>query len=98
MVVQYKYPATRELAVGDVDRCPALCLPLQWYTLNDVKSGRVHLTLEWVPTATEPDRLDQVREGGQVKGGPGRGGQGPGVMRCGGTDGGDPGALTPLLH
>ena len=38
--------------------CPLLLL--QWYTLNDVKSGRVHLTLEWVPTATEPDRLDQV--------------------------------------
>ncbi|CAB1353949.1 unnamed protein product, partial [Coregonus sp. 'balchen'] len=32
----------------------------QWYTLNDVKSGRVHLVLEWVPTVSEPDRLDQV--------------------------------------
>ncbi|XP_028261685.1 extended synaptotagmin-1-like isoform X2 [Parambassis ranga] len=32
----------------------------QWYTLSDVKSGRVHLVLEWVPTASEPDRLDQV--------------------------------------
>ncbi|XP_022073535.2 extended synaptotagmin-1 [Acanthochromis polyacanthus] len=32
----------------------------QWYTLNDVKSGRIHLVLEWVPTASEPDRLDQV--------------------------------------
>ncbi|XP_061583523.1 extended synaptotagmin-1 isoform X2 [Cololabis saira] len=32
----------------------------QWYTLNDVKSGRVHLVLEWVPTASEPDRLDHV--------------------------------------
>ncbi|KAM4740364.1 uncharacterized protein esyt1b [Anableps anableps] len=32
----------------------------QWYTLNDVKSGRVHLVLEWVPTSSEPDRLDQV--------------------------------------
>uniref|UniRef100_A0A8C7TNU2 Extended synaptotagmin-like protein 1b n=1 Tax=Oncorhynchus mykiss TaxID=8022 RepID=A0A8C7TNU2_ONCMY len=36
-----------------------LCL-FQWYTLNDVKSGRVHLVLEWVPTESEPDRLDQV--------------------------------------
>ena len=33
----------------------------QWYTLNDVKSGRVHLVLEWVPTVSEPNRLDQVR-------------------------------------
>uniref|UniRef100_A0A8D3CXZ3 Extended synaptotagmin-1-like n=1 Tax=Scophthalmus maximus TaxID=52904 RepID=A0A8D3CXZ3_SCOMX len=33
----------------------------QWYTLSDVKSGRVHLVLEWVPTASESDRLDQVR-------------------------------------
>ncbi|XP_017271509.1 extended synaptotagmin-1 [Kryptolebias marmoratus] len=32
----------------------------QWYTLGDVKSGRVHLVLEWVPTSSEPDRLDQV--------------------------------------
>ncbi|CAB1353948.1 unnamed protein product, partial [Coregonus sp. 'balchen'] len=32
----------------------------QWYTLNDVKSGRVHLVLEWVPTVSEPDILDQV--------------------------------------
>ena len=33
----------------------------QWYSLNDVKSGRVHLVLEWVPTVSEPSRLDQVR-------------------------------------
>uniref|UniRef100_A0A8C7V3Q4 Extended synaptotagmin-like protein 1b n=1 Tax=Oncorhynchus mykiss TaxID=8022 RepID=A0A8C7V3Q4_ONCMY len=32
----------------------------QWYILNDVKSGRVHLVLEWVPTVSQPDRLDQV--------------------------------------
>ncbi|XP_072238428.1 uncharacterized protein esyt1b [Leuresthes tenuis] len=32
----------------------------QWYTLSDVKSGRIHLVLEWVTTASEPDRLDQV--------------------------------------
>ncbi|XP_010879570.5 extended synaptotagmin-1 isoform X1 [Esox lucius] len=32
----------------------------QWYTLNDVKSGRVHLVLEWVPTVSEPDILDQL--------------------------------------
>ncbi|XP_068450456.1 extended synaptotagmin-1 isoform X2 [Clinocottus analis] len=32
----------------------------QWYTLSDVKSGRVHLVLEWVTTASESDRLDQV--------------------------------------
>ncbi|KAK5872293.1 hypothetical protein PBY51_013008 [Eleginops maclovinus] len=32
----------------------------QWYTLNDVKSGRVHLILEWVPTVSHSDTLDQV--------------------------------------
>ncbi|KAM9813857.1 extended synaptotagmin-1-like [Neosynchiropus ocellatus] len=32
----------------------------QWYTLSDVKSGRIHLVLEWVPTFSESDRLDQV--------------------------------------
>ncbi|XP_051270309.1 extended synaptotagmin-1 isoform X2 [Dicentrarchus labrax] len=32
----------------------------QWYTLNDVKSGRVHLILEWVPTVSHSVRLDQV--------------------------------------
>ncbi|XP_034022626.1 extended synaptotagmin-1 isoform X3 [Thalassophryne amazonica] len=32
----------------------------QWYSLSGVKSGRVHLVLEWVQTATESDTLDQV--------------------------------------
>ncbi|CAN9512254.1 unnamed protein product [Ophioblennius macclurei] len=32
----------------------------QWYTLNDVKSGRLHLVLEWVPTVAESDQVDQV--------------------------------------
>lgn len=34
----------------------------QWYTLNDVKSGRVRLILEWVPAVSHNDRLDQVSE------------------------------------
>lgn len=33
---------------------------MQWYTLNDVKSGRIHLVLEWVPKVSDPTRLDQV--------------------------------------
>ena len=36
-----------------------LCV-LQWFTLNDVKSGRVHLVLEWLPKVSDPDRLEQV--------------------------------------
>ncbi|KAK5614739.1 hypothetical protein CRENBAI_018701 [Crenichthys baileyi] len=32
----------------------------QWYTLSDVKTGRVHLVLEWVPTSSEPDGLEKV--------------------------------------
>nr|XP_015815114.2 extended synaptotagmin-1 [Nothobranchius furzeri] len=32
----------------------------QWYNLSDVKSGRVHLVLDWVPTSSESDGLDQV--------------------------------------
>uniref|UniRef100_A0A8C4ER08 Extended synaptotagmin-like protein 1a n=1 Tax=Dicentrarchus labrax TaxID=13489 RepID=A0A8C4ER08_DICLA len=28
-------------------------LLLQWYTLNDVKSGRVHLVLEWLPRVSD---------------------------------------------
>lgn len=36
-----------------------LLLP-QWFSLTDVKSGRVHLILEWVPTATDSENLDQV--------------------------------------
>lgn len=31
-----------------------------WYTLNDVKSGRVHLVLEWLPRVTDLLRLEQV--------------------------------------
>lgn len=33
----------------------------QWYTLNDVKSGRVHLILEWLPRVSDLKRLDPVR-------------------------------------
>uniref|UniRef100_A0A665X9Q6 Extended synaptotagmin-like protein 1a n=1 Tax=Echeneis naucrates TaxID=173247 RepID=A0A665X9Q6_ECHNA len=32
-----------------------------WYTLNDVKSGRVHLVLEWLPRVSDLLRLEQVR-------------------------------------
>ena len=38
----------------------SLFLLSQWYTLKDVKSGRVHLVLEWVPTASTAARLHQV--------------------------------------
>lgn len=31
-----------------------------WYTLNDVKSGRVHLILEWLPRVTDLFRLEAV--------------------------------------
>ncbi|KAM6925619.1 extended synaptotagmin-1 [Xenentodon cancila] len=31
-----------------------------WYTLNDVKSGRVHLVLEWLPRVSDLLRLEQV--------------------------------------
>uniref|UniRef100_A0A8C2XBD1 Extended synaptotagmin 1 n=1 Tax=Cyclopterus lumpus TaxID=8103 RepID=A0A8C2XBD1_CYCLU len=31
-----------------------------FYTLNDVKSGRVHLVLEWLPTVADLPRLEQV--------------------------------------
>ncbi len=36
------------------------CVLLQWYTLNDVKSGRLHLVLEWVPKVSEPTRHEQA--------------------------------------
>uniref|UniRef100_A0A3Q4MZ33 Extended synaptotagmin-like protein 1a n=1 Tax=Neolamprologus brichardi TaxID=32507 RepID=A0A3Q4MZ33_NEOBR len=32
-----------------------------WYTLNDVKSGRVHLMLEWLPRVSDLSRLEQVQ-------------------------------------
>ncbi|XP_073326247.1 extended synaptotagmin-1 [Pagrus major] len=31
-----------------------------WYTLNDVKSGRVHLILEWLPRVSDLPRLEQI--------------------------------------
>uniref|UniRef100_A0A673MIK5 Extended synaptotagmin-1-like n=1 Tax=Sinocyclocheilus rhinocerous TaxID=307959 RepID=A0A673MIK5_9TELE len=36
------------------------CVLVQWYTLNDVKSGRLHLVLEWVPKVSDPTRLEQL--------------------------------------
>ncbi|XP_030623547.1 extended synaptotagmin-1 [Chanos chanos] len=32
----------------------------EWYTLNDVKSGRVHLVMEWLPRVTDPNRLEEI--------------------------------------
>ncbi|XP_053355627.1 extended synaptotagmin-1 [Clarias gariepinus] len=32
----------------------------EWFPLNDVKHGRLHLVLEWVPRVAQPDRLQQV--------------------------------------
>ncbi|XP_060775117.1 extended synaptotagmin-1 [Neoarius graeffei] len=32
----------------------------EWFSLNDVKHGRLHLVLEWLPTVTQPDKLQQV--------------------------------------
>ncbi|XP_051281244.1 extended synaptotagmin-1 [Dicentrarchus labrax] len=31
-----------------------------WYTLNDVKSGRVHLVLEWLPRVSDLARLESI--------------------------------------
>uniref|UniRef100_H3C5R7 Extended synaptotagmin 1 n=1 Tax=Tetraodon nigroviridis TaxID=99883 RepID=H3C5R7_TETNG len=31
-----------------------------WYTLNDVKSGRVHLVLEWLPRVSDLKRLEPI--------------------------------------
>ncbi|XP_053492193.1 extended synaptotagmin-1 [Ictalurus furcatus] len=32
----------------------------EWFSLNDVKHGRLHLVLEWLPTVTQTDKLQQV--------------------------------------
>ncbi|RXN26899.1 extended synaptotagmin-1-like protein [Labeo rohita] len=32
----------------------------EWYTLNDVKSGRIHLVLEWLPKVSDSTRLEQI--------------------------------------
>uniref|UniRef100_W5JY66 Extended synaptotagmin-like protein 1b n=1 Tax=Astyanax mexicanus TaxID=7994 RepID=W5JY66_ASTMX len=32
----------------------------QWFSLNDVKHGCVHLVLEWVSTVTQPEKLQQA--------------------------------------
>uniref|UniRef100_A0A673L4Z0 Extended synaptotagmin-like protein 1b n=1 Tax=Sinocyclocheilus rhinocerous TaxID=307959 RepID=A0A673L4Z0_9TELE len=31
----------------------------KWFSLSDVKHGRVHMILEWLPTVTQPDRLQK---------------------------------------
>ncbi|XP_049335326.1 extended synaptotagmin-1 isoform X1 [Astyanax mexicanus] len=32
----------------------------QWFSLNDVKHGCIHLVLEWVSTVTQPEKLQQA--------------------------------------
>ncbi|XP_056316517.1 extended synaptotagmin-1 isoform X1 [Danio aesculapii] len=34
----------------------------EWFTLNDIKHGRVHLVVEWLPTVTQRDKLEQVMQ------------------------------------
>uniref|UniRef100_A0A8C9RAU8 Extended synaptotagmin 1 n=1 Tax=Scleropages formosus TaxID=113540 RepID=A0A8C9RAU8_SCLFO len=41
------------------DFVPCVAL-LQWYDLCDVKSGRIHLVLEWLPRLSDPSRLEKV--------------------------------------
>uniref|UniRef100_A0A8C2JUX9 Extended synaptotagmin-like protein 1b n=1 Tax=Cyprinus carpio TaxID=7962 RepID=A0A8C2JUX9_CYPCA len=35
-------------------------LVLLWFSLSDVKHGQVHMILEWLPTVTQPDRLQKA--------------------------------------
>uniref|UniRef100_A0A3Q3BH52 Extended synaptotagmin-like protein 1b n=1 Tax=Kryptolebias marmoratus TaxID=37003 RepID=A0A3Q3BH52_KRYMA len=51
-----------ELYDKDMDKDDFLACLFQWFTLNDVKSGRVRLILEWVPTVSHNDNLDQVMQ------------------------------------
>uniref|UniRef100_A0A8C1ZVT5 Extended synaptotagmin-like protein 1b n=1 Tax=Cyprinus carpio TaxID=7962 RepID=A0A8C1ZVT5_CYPCA len=32
----------------------------KWFSLSDVKHGQVHMILEWLPTVTQPDRLQKA--------------------------------------
>ncbi|TRY55276.1 hypothetical protein DNTS_015755 [Danionella cerebrum] len=32
----------------------------EWFPLKDIKHGRVHLVVEWLPTSTHPDSLEPV--------------------------------------
>uniref|UniRef100_A0A671KAW1 Extended synaptotagmin-1-like n=1 Tax=Sinocyclocheilus anshuiensis TaxID=1608454 RepID=A0A671KAW1_9TELE len=32
----------------------------KWFSLSDVKHGRVHMVLEWLPTVTQPDGLQKA--------------------------------------
>lgn len=44
-----------------ISSCDCVCVCVwQWFSLSDVKRGRVHLALEWLPTVTQPEKLQQV--------------------------------------
>uniref|UniRef100_A0A8D2ZRM2 Extended synaptotagmin-like protein 1a n=1 Tax=Scophthalmus maximus TaxID=52904 RepID=A0A8D2ZRM2_SCOMX len=57
-----------ELFDKDIDqddflgRCVLTFQNITWYILNDVKSGRVHLMLEWLPRVSDLPRLEQNSE------------------------------------
>lgn len=38
-------------------------LHLQWFVLDDVSRGKLHLKLEWLSVLSKPDKLDQVIDG-----------------------------------
>lgn len=47
------------LSVVVSDSACAVCR-CQWFSLSEVKSGRIHLVLEWLPRLSDPGCLDQV--------------------------------------
>ncbi|GAA6095640.1 extended synaptotagmin-1, partial [Tachysurus ichikawai] len=46
-----------KIKLGDIIKCH---YNDEWFSLNDIKHGRLHLVLEWLPMVTQSDKLQQV--------------------------------------
>uniref|UniRef100_A0A8C1W229 Extended synaptotagmin-like protein 1a n=1 Tax=Cyprinus carpio TaxID=7962 RepID=A0A8C1W229_CYPCA len=55
-------PQWKEMYEVIVHEVPGQELELEWFTLKDVPSGRVHLKLEWLSLLPSAERLDEVLE------------------------------------
>uniref|UniRef100_A0A4W5LHL7 Extended synaptotagmin 2 n=1 Tax=Hucho hucho TaxID=62062 RepID=A0A4W5LHL7_9TELE len=71
MVYEHSGPQNLEIELFDEDTdqddflgsiCdhPAQCVPFQWFVMEEVNTGKLHLKLEWLSLLPSPEKLDQV--------------------------------------
>lgn len=53
-------PGTRKMVTFQTDIWPCATILFQWFPLETVSQGKLHLRLEWLTPLARPEALDQV--------------------------------------